>query len=123
MHRLQSLVLSVVLGAASLASPQVMAHATIQLSEPAANAQLDKSPGAITLTFNEDVEPAFSSIVLQDATGKAVPDIGKAAVDATNKRLLKLDLPALKSGGYIVRWVAVGPDGHRRNGQYNFSVK
>ena len=123
MHRLQSLVLSVVLGAASLASPQVMAHATIQLSEPAANAQLDKSPGAITLTFNEDVEPAFSSIVLQDATGKAVPDIGKAAVDVANKRLLKLDLPALKSGGYIVRWVAVGPDGHRRNGQYNFSVK
>lgn len=123
MHRLQSLVLSVVLGAATLASPLAMAHATMQLSEPAANAQLDKSPGAITLTFNEDVEPAFSSIVLQDATGKAVPDIGKAAVDAANKRLLKLDLPALKSGGYIVRWVAVGPDGHRRNGQYNFSVK
>lgn len=123
MHRLQSLVLSVVLGASTLASPLAMAHATIQLSEPAANAQLDKSPGAITLTFNEDVEPAFSSIVLQDATGKAVPDIGKAAVDAANKRLLKLDLPALKSGGYIVRWVAVGPDGHRRNGQYNFSVK
>lgn len=123
MHRLQSLVLSVVLGASTLASPLAMAHATIQLSEPAANAQLDKSPGAITLTFNEDVEPTFSSIVLQDATGKAVPDIGKAAVDAANKRLLKLDLPALKSGGYIVRWVAVGPDGHRRNGQYNFSVK
>nr|WP_315397141.1 copper resistance protein CopC [uncultured Duganella sp.] len=123
MRRLQSLIYGAILGVAALANAPAMAHATIQVSEPAANAELAKAPPAIALTFNEDVEPAFSSIVLQDATGKAVPEVGKAAVDATNKRLLKLDLPPLKSGGYIVRWVAVGPDGHRRNGQYNFSVK
>jgi methionine-rich copper-binding protein CopC len=123
MQRLQSLLLGTVLGVATVASPLAMAHATIQVSEPAANAQLDKPPGAITLTFNEAVEPAFSSIVVQHSTGEAVPEVGKASVDAANKRQLKLELPALKSGGYIVRWVAVGPDGHRRNGQYSFSVK
>jgi methionine-rich copper-binding protein CopC len=123
MQRLHTLATSAVLSIATLAAPLAMAHATIQASEPAANAELAKAPAAIALTFNEALEPSFSTIVLQDATGKAVPNVGKAAVDASDKRLLKLDLPVLKSGGYIVRWVAIGPDGHRRVGQYNFAVK
>ncbi len=28
------------------------------------------------------------------------------------KEQLSAELPALKAGGYIVRWVAIGPDGH-----------
>lgn len=48
---------------------------------------------------------------------------GKAQVDAGNPLLMKLELPALASGAYSVRWVAVGPDGHRRTGQFGFTVK
>jgi methionine-rich copper-binding protein CopC len=68
------------------------------------------------------VEAAFSSIVVQDGGGKDI-EAGKAQVDAANPILLKLELPALGSGSYSVRWVAVGPDGHRRSGQFGFTVK
>jgi methionine-rich copper-binding protein CopC len=105
-----------------LASPLALAHAALKSSQPAANAVLEHAPRDIQLTFNEKVEPAFSSIVLQDAGGKDV-GAGKAQVDAGNPLLMKLELPALASGAYSVRWVAVGPDGHRRTGQFGFTVK
>jgi methionine-rich copper-binding protein CopC len=105
-----------------LASPLALAHAALKSSQPAANAVLEQAPRDIQLTFNEKVESAFSSIVLQDAGGKDVA-AGKAQVDAGNPLLMKLDLPALASGAYSVRWVAVGPDGHRRTGQFGFTVK
>jgi methionine-rich copper-binding protein CopC len=105
-----------------LASPLALAHAALKSSQPAANAVLEQAPRDIQLTFNEKVEPAFSSIVLQDAGGKDVA-AGKAQVDAGNPLLMKLELPALASGAYSVRWVAVGPDGHRRTGQFGFTVK
>jgi methionine-rich copper-binding protein CopC len=105
----------------SAVTPLVFAHATVKQSIPAAGAQLDKAPPQIVLTFNENVEPAFSTIDVKDFSGKAVG--GKAFVDTSDPVLLKLDLPALASGSYQVSWVAVGPDGHRRKGSYSFTVK
>lgn len=123
MKPLASLFAAAAMAAATLAAPQVYAHATVQASEPAANAELAKSPAAIKLSFNEAIDPAFSTIVLQDSFGKPVPGVAKAVVGGDAKEQLSAELPALKTGGYIVRWVAIGPDGHRRTGQYNFSVK
>jgi methionine-rich copper-binding protein CopC len=123
MKRLASLFAAAAMAAATLAAPQVYAHATVQASEPAANAELAKAPAAIKLSFNEAIDPAFSTIVLQDSFGKPVPGVAKAVVGGDGKEQLSAELPALKAGGYIVRWVAIGPDGHRRTGQYNFSVK
>ena len=122
MKRLLTLSLAAALAAATLASPLACAHAALKGSQPAANAVLEQAPRDIQLTFNEKVEPAFSSIALRDGGGKDVA-AGKAQVDAANPLLLKLDLPALGAGAYSVRWVAVGPDGHRRTGQFGFTVK
>ncbi|WP_395408251.1 copper homeostasis periplasmic binding protein CopC [Pseudoduganella sp. UC29_106] len=106
----------------SAVAPLVFAHATVKQSIPAAGATLDKAPQQIVLTFNEKVEPAFSSIELKDFSGKAVGE-SKAFVDSADPVLLKLDLPSLAAGSYQVNWVAVGPDGHRRKGSYSFTVK
>ncbi|CAN7512783.1 MULTISPECIES: copper homeostasis periplasmic binding protein CopC [Duganella] len=122
MQRLHSLALGALLAVSTLASLPASAHATLQASLPAADAVLPQAPQQVQLTFNEKVEPAFSSIALQDETGKVVPT-DKAQTDAAHPAQMTLALPALKSGRYIVRWVAVGPDGHRRTGQYGFSVK
>lgn len=105
----------------SAVAPLVFAHATVKESIPAAGATLDKAPAQVVLTFNEKVEPAFSSIDVKDFSGKAVG--GKAFVDPVDPVLLKMDLPALSAGAYQVSWVAVGPDGHRRKGSYSFTVK
>jgi methionine-rich copper-binding protein CopC len=122
MKRLQTLAAGLLMLASAVASPLAAAHATLKNSQPIANAVLEKAPPDIQLTFNEKVEAAFSSIVVQDGGGKDI-EAGKAQVDAVNPVLLKLDLPVLGTGSYSVRWVAVGPDGHRRSGQFGFTVK
>jgi methionine-rich copper-binding protein CopC len=122
MKRMQTMAAGLLMLASAVASPLAIAHATLKMSQPIANAVLEKAPPDIQLTFNEKVEAAFSSIVVQDGGGKDI-EAGKAQVDAANPILLKLELPALGSGSYSVRWVAVGPDGHRRSGQFGFTVK
>ena len=48
--------------------------------------------------------------------------INQAAVTHNKDRPSK-PLDSLKAGNYKVQWVGVGHDGHRRTGDYAFSVK
>jgi len=108
--------------AAMLASPLALAHASLKSSNPEAGATLDAAPKTITLTFNEKVEEAFSSIAVAGANGNiAAP--GKARVDPVNPAILRLELPGLTAGAYTVTWAVAGQDGHRRKGDFRFSVK
>lgn len=103
-------------------APLAQAHASLKVSVPAAGATVDASPAEIALTFNEKVEEAFSAITLKDAAGKDV-DAPKAHVDAQDGATLHLAPPTLAPGAYTVQWVAVGHDGHRRTGEFKFTVK
>ena len=98
------------------------AHARLETSMPAKGAQLTSAPADITLKFNEKLEEGFSAIKVFDAAGH---DVGakKTTLDAADNAVLRAHLPALKPGIYTVKWVAVGHDGHRRNGDYSFAVK
>ncbi len=98
------------------------AHAALDTATPARNAQLTSAPKEISLHFNEKLEGNFSSIKLIDATGKNVLP-KKAMVDATDPKTLSAPLDSLKPGRYTVQWVGVGHDGHRRTGDYKFSLK
>ncbi|HZX28322.1 MAG TPA: copper homeostasis periplasmic binding protein CopC [Telluria sp.] len=111
----------IVAAALVIAAPAVLAHAALKQSTPAAGSQLEHAPQHVVLTFNEKVEPAFSSIDVLDAAGKPVG--GKAVAGEGNPAQLTFALPALASGTYQVNWVAVGPDGHRRKGSFQFTVK
>ena len=98
-----------------LATP-AFAHAKLVSTEPAANAKV-KPPGQIKLHFSENLEPAFSSASLTDASGKTVP-VSKS-VGGQTITLLPL---ALKPGAYRVTWASVGQDTHRMNGSFGFTV-
>lgn len=105
------------------AAPHVAwAHATIVKSEPAKDAQLKAAPSAIVLTFNEEIEPAFSSVKVNRHAGKAVA-IDKAKVDAVDKKVLRAVVPALSKGKYTVKYSTMGRDGHKRAGAFDFVVK
>jgi methionine-rich copper-binding protein CopC len=121
MKTLHALVLAATLAAGALFSSQALAHASLTAAEPAAGATV-AAPKEIALTFNEKVEAAFSSITLVDAGGKPVA-LGKAKVDGANPAVLRLSLPALAPGAYTVGWAAAGRDGHRRKGEFTFTVK
>lgn len=98
------------------------AHATIVKSDPAKGAELVASPPAVVLAFNEAIEPAFSSIKVIDEQGKAVA-VEKAVVDPADKKVLRAAIPVLVNGKYTVKYSTMGRDGHKRAGEYQFTVK
>ncbi len=122
MQLLRILSFFLALSISALVTPIVFAHAAIQASLPAADAILEATPKEIVLTFDEDVEPLFSSVTLKNSTGNDI-ELGKLSKDATNARILRISVPSLKSGTYKVLWIAVGHDGHRRKGEFTFMVK
>lgn len=122
MFKLNALGATVLLASSLVLSQAAQAHASLKSSTPAAGATVDASPKDISLTFNEKVEDTFSAITIKDAAGKDVAT-PKAHVDAADGMTLHLDAPALASGTYSVQWVAVGHDGHRRTGDFKFTVK
>ena len=95
------------------------AHAKLVKSTPTASATVG-APPVLHLEFSEKLEPKFSGAQLMKADGTNVPVTAKVAgktVDAT---------PAapLAPGSYMVMWYTVAADdGHKTNGDYNFTVK
>ncbi|GAC1318051.1 MAG: copper homeostasis periplasmic binding protein CopC [Collimonas sp.] len=114
--------LSVIAGVLSLSSiGQAGAHARPETQAPVAGAVVS-APHEVSVTYNEALEPAFSSLVVSNMQGKQV-NSAKAEVDATNRKTMRVALPTLPAGEYQVKWVAVAGDGHRTQGSYKFTVK
>ncbi|MYM92260.1 copper homeostasis periplasmic binding protein CopC [Duganella vulcania] len=122
MKALHTVILATAMAAATLASPFASAHATLKSSNPEAGATLAAAPKEIALTFNEKIEEAFSTITVADSQGKEVA-AEKAKVDAANPTVLRLTAPVLSAGSYTVTWAVAGHDGHRRKGDFKFTVK
>ena len=97
-------------------------HSTLQTSVPARGAVLTSSPAAVTLHFNENVERDFTTIKVIDAAGLNLVT-GKTTVDKADRKTVLVPISTLKPGQYKVQWSAVGPDGHRRTGDYVFVIK
>ncbi|KWZ32256.1 copper resistance CopC family protein [Burkholderia anthina] len=98
------------------------AHGLPKTQDPAPDATLSSAPHAVTIDFGETLEPAFSSIAVTDSHGQSVVD-GKSAVDAGNRKRMRVALTSLKPGTYTVAWIAVASDGHRTHGRYAFTLK
>ena len=107
---------------AAVAQNPAWAHASLESAVPAKNAQLTAPPKEVRLHFNENLEANFSSIKVTDSSGKNML-LKKAIVDAKDRKTLFVPLDPLKAGNYKVQWVGVGHDGHRRTGDFMFSVK
>lgn len=123
MKSAQKYVLSMLFAATAMAgSSSAWAHAGLQTSTPEKDAEIAAAPKEITLQFNEKLELAFSTAKLVDSTGKQV-NVEKPTLDANNPSVMKLPVPALSPGKYKVEYVGVGHDGHRRKGDYSFTVK
>ncbi|WP_342114515.1 copper resistance CopC family protein [Pseudoduganella sp. OTU4001] len=122
MKTLRSLIAGGALLATAVASPLAAAHAVLKASEPQSGAVLAAPPQHIVLTFNEKIEPAFTSVTVSNAKGDKV-SAGKAVPDAGNPAAVKLAVPALGAGAYTVKWAVAGHDGHRRTGEFKFTVK
>ena len=114
---LKQAMMAVALCGAMLAGP-CMAHAKLQSSSPAKDAQLAAARKTLTLTFNEAAQVGVLKLV---SAGKEIP----IAVDKNAKASTSFSfpLPALAPGGYTVQWTAVSADdGHVTKGSFAFSI-
>jgi methionine-rich copper-binding protein CopC len=108
---------------ASLALPAtVAAHAVLVKSSPARRAVLTVAPSRVELTFNERLEPAYSSVSVAAADSARVDD-GNVVVGPEDPRRLSVGLAALKPGTYTVKFRVLSVDGHVVEGTVPFEVR
>jgi methionine-rich copper-binding protein CopC len=111
-----SLFLIILVGTAN-----VEAHAFLKEAEPSVGSTVQASPNEVQIRFTENIEPAFSSIQVFDASWKEV-DKRDVHLDPWDRALLHVSLPRLGPGTYKVVWHVVSVDTHVTNGNFTFRV-
>jgi methionine-rich copper-binding protein CopC len=97
------------------------AHAFLDRAEPRAGSTLKASPPRVRLWFTGALEPAYSRVHVVNAAGERV-DAGDSQVDAANRAVLTVSLPALAAGTYKVVWRILSVDTHVSEGDFSFRV-
>ena len=100
----------------------VHAHAFLDRAEPRVGSVVKAAPAELRLWFTEEIEPAFSSVKVLDATGRRV-DKGNSRVDSTEPSVLMISLQPLPAGAYTVEWRVVSVDTHVTSGNFAFQVR
>jgi copper transport protein len=95
------------------------AHADLLESDPAPGAVLDGPPKDVTLTFTEPVDPRLGQAAVFDADGQSIE---ARTVEPPAPNVLRLRLPELGDGAYIVTWRVSGEDAHPVQGVFTFQV-
>ena len=109
------------LAAALLASPAVQAHAFLDHASPAVGSSVPSAPNAVTMWFTQQLEPAFTTATVTDASGNSV-NSGAATVDAKDPTEMRVPLKPLAPGTYSVAWHALSVDTHTTQGHFTFKV-
>lgn len=96
------------------------AHTALIGSDPANDAPVSSPLSAVVLTFSEDINSAFATIVVHSADGRNWVS-GHARVDGPR---LSADVgpERLPNGKYTVGYRVVSADGHPVSGSYSFTV-
>ena len=103
-------------------STSAMAHHKLTTASPPVSGRVAVGPKTVRLTFNEQVMPNFSGLVIKNASGKAIKTL-RPSVDPSDSKSLIVPLAhALPPGVYHVEWHAVSTDTHRVTGQYDFTI-
>jgi methionine-rich copper-binding protein CopC len=76
------------------------------------------APRELTLTYTQNLEPAFSRVEVSDANGKRV-DLGKPSISGA---VMRVGLNPLTAGTYRVRWHVLSVDTHTTEGGFTFHV-
>jgi methionine-rich copper-binding protein CopC len=106
---------------ALLCAGQASAHAALVKSTPAANATV-AAPKSITLTFDEELTPAFSGFDV--AMGDGMKMTVKTKVSKDHKSITGVPTGPLMAGAYKISWhAAAADDGHKTTGTLAFTVK
>jgi hypothetical protein len=104
-----------------LATSPAFAHAFLKTASPPVGSDIPVSPAAVTITFTEGVEPAFSTIAVANAGGQRVDKDDPHLVHG-EQTVLAVAVPKLPPGTYTVTWHATSVDTHKTEGSFTFTV-
>jgi copper resistance protein C len=102
----------------AVGAPAAQAHAFLDHASPLVGSTVAPAPHEVTLSFTQNLEPAFSSVQVTDSKGGRV-DQGKASVSGNT---MSVGLKALSPGEYKVHWHALSVDTHTTEGSFSFHV-
>jgi methionine-rich copper-binding protein CopC len=107
--------------ALAVTAPAASAHATLLFTSPAADSAVPVPPGAITLTFNEQVTLAGTPVTLAGPGGREIA-LG-AARESGGRSVVSVPVRGrLPDGVYTVSWQVISADGDLVGSQYEFAV-
>jgi copper transport protein len=119
LHRVAVPVLAAVLALLLSPAGPASGHASLRSTTPADGGEGPADIGEVTLTFNELVTVPAGGIRVFDEGGERVDegDPGSASPDT-----VRVGVPQLGAGNYIVTWRVVSADGHPIKGAFVFTV-
>ena len=97
------------------------AHAHLTTAAPAPGSTVTAPPTEVAITFDEEVQPKFCTIVVTDAKGARFDD-GKAHLVGGDDLHLAVALKPVAASTYKVVWHALSTDGHKTQGSFAFTV-
>ena len=95
------------------------AHAFLDRAEPRVGSSVAVAPRQLSLWFTQDLEPAFTTVQVQNSAGARV-DQGKPRIGPAN--VMRVGLKPLPPGTYKVLWHALSVDTHTTEGSFSFHV-
>ena len=98
-----------------------LGHAFPIRSDPRVGWTVTIAPPKVTIWFDGELEPAFSTITVYNSTKQQV-DKGNSRVSGPDASVLEVDLPALGTGNYRVYWKALSKDTHVTEGDFTFRI-
>src|ERR1700756_4168203 len=102
----------------AIASGAAEAHAFLDHAQPLVGSTVPTAPRELSLTYTQNLEPAFSRVEVTDANGKRV-DLGKPSFNGT---VMRVGLKPLSPGAYNVHWHVLSVDTHTTEGSFTFHV-
>ena len=101
--------------------PQTLAHAFVDHAEPRVGSTVPSAPAEVRIWFTQEIEGAFSTASVRDASGKRV-NKSDSQVDPKDRTVLRVALETLPPGVYTVVWRVVSVDTHVSEGDFMFKV-
>jgi methionine-rich copper-binding protein CopC len=99
-----------------------LGHAFPLRSDPRVGWTVTIAPPKVTIWFDGELEPAFSTITVYNSAKQKV-DKGNSRVNGSDASVLEVDLPALTPGKYHVYWNALSKDTHVTQGDFSFAIE
>lgn len=114
--------LALLFAALALSANVALGHSGLMRAEPPVESRLQRAPTEVRLHFSERLEPAYSTVRVEDAEGVRV-DRDDSRVDRADPLLLRVTLEPLAPATYTVIWRVLSVDSHITEGSFTFQVE